>query len=374
MTLSLTKKYPWFDGNVILIVLIIKTILLIFAGAAYQLVKEQPVSAEGSFLEIWKRWDAVHYLKIAETGYTAVGDDRFLIVFFPLYPLLVRSFSYITGNYLVAAFFVTTIASIAVALLFRQLVKLDQPEKTARLAVLFLFIFPTSYFLHIPYTESLFLALVIGSFLAARKRFWLTASILGALACMTRVNGLVLVFALAFEVWDEYRETREFNRAWLFLGLIPAGFSVYLTLNYFVTGSPTTFLEYQREHWQRYFRVPWEGIYESYKRMFNPNIVHAQLYGVQEMLFVVIGFAATVVGWSRLRNSYRAWMVANWLMFVSTSFVLSVPRYTLTLFPLFILVAIAAKRSWAFQVFFVCWSILFLGLFTMQFARGHWAF
>ncbi|HKP68096.1 MAG TPA: mannosyltransferase family protein [Pyrinomonadaceae bacterium] len=374
MALSLTKKYPWFDGNVILIVLIIKAVVLIFAAVAYQIVKEQPVTAEGSVLEIWKRWDAVHYLKIAETGYTAVGDDRFLIVFFPLYPLLVRSFSYITGNYLVAAFLVTTIASVAVGLLFRQLVKLDHPEKTARLAVLFLFVFPTSYFLHIPYTESLFLALVIGSFLAARKRFWLTASILGGLACMTRVNGLILVFALAFELWDEYRETREFNRAWLFLGLIPAGFGAYLILNYLITGNPITFLEYQREHWHRYFRVPWEGLYESCKRMFNPKIVHAQLYGVQEMLFVVIGFAATVVGWSRLRNSYRAWMVANWLMFVSTSFVLSVPRYTLTLFPLFILVAMAAKRSWTFQVLFVCWSILFLGLFSMQFARGHWAF
>jgi hypothetical protein len=259
-------------------------------------------------------------------------------------------------------------------LVLRELVKLDHPERTARLAVLFLFIFPTSYFLHIPYTESLFLALVIGCFLAARKRLWFTAAILGALACMTRVNGLILILALAFEVWEEYRETRKFNRAWLYLAMVPAGFGFYLLLNYFVTGSPTTFVTYQREHWYRYFRVPWEGIYETYKTIFNPKVVDAQMQGVQELLFVVIGLASTIIGWPWLRNSYRVWMIANWLMFVSTSFVLSVPRYTLTLFPLFILMAVAAKRSWSINVLFICWSILFLGLFSIQFVRGFWAF
>ena len=374
MTTKLTERFQWLDVNVVLIVLITKALVLMYAAQAFQIIREQPLYQQDSFLGIWLRWDATHYLKIAESGYTAVGDDRFLIVFFPLYPFFVSVVSFFTGDYLLAGFLATGIASVAVGLLLRELVRLDHPEKTARLAVLFLFIFPTSYFLHIPYTESLFLALAVGCFLAARKRLWLTAAILGALACLTRVNGLVLTFALAFEVWDEYRETRTFNRAWLFLALLPAGFAVYLLLNYFVTGSPTTYLVYQREHWHRYFRVPWEGVYESWKRIFNPKIVDAQLYGVQEMLFVVIGLAATIVGWKWMRNSYRAWMAANWLMFVSTSFVLSVPRYTLTLFPLFILMALAARRSWSLHVLFVTWSILFLGLFSMQFARGHWAF
>jgi hypothetical protein len=191
---------------------------------------------------------------------------------------------------------------------------------------------------------------------------------------MTRINGLVLIPALAFEVWEEYRETRKFDRAWILLLLVPAGFGYYLLINYFITGSPTTFLVYQTEHWHRYIRVPWEGIYEACKRVFNPKAADAQMQGVQEMLFVIIGLASTILGWSRLRNSYRVWMLANWLIFVSTSFVLSVPRYTLTLFPLFILMALAARRSWSLNVLFICWSILFLGLFAAQFVTGHWAF
>ena len=96
--------------------------------------------------------------------------------------------------------------------------------------------------------------------------------------------------------------------------------------------------------------------------------------GFQEILFVLIGAAATIFGWKYLRNSYRVWMVANWMLFVSTSFVLSVPRYTLTMFPIFILFAIAG-RTWRYLNFGVCfWSLLYLALFTTQFVRGNWAF
>jgi hypothetical protein len=367
-------RFKWLDGKVIATVLITKLFVLTFGAQAYQVVKETRLDPSNSFLGIWKRWDALHYLKIAETGYTGVGDDRFLIVFFPLYPFLVSIASFLTRDYILAGFLVTALASVAAGLVFRELVRLDYPEKTARLAVLFLFIFPTSYFLHIPYTESLFLALVIGCFLAARKRMWFAAALLGSLACMTRINGLILVLALAFEIWEEYRETRSFNRSWLFLALVPMGFGFYLFLNFLLTGSPTMFLVYQKEHWYRYFRVPWEGIWETYLRIFNPKAVDAQMMGVQEMLFVLIGFCATLVGWPILRGSYRVWMAANWLIFVSTSFVLSVPRYTITLFPLFILMAATARRSWSLNVLFICWSILFLALFITQFVRGLWAF
>ncbi len=368
-------KFRWLNYKVVATVLVVKFLILVFSAQSFQIINDVPLEAANSFLGIWNHWDAGNYLKIAQTGYTAVGEDRFLIVFFPFYPALVALFGIVVRDFLTSAFIVSGIASVALGLAFRELVRLDYSERTAQLAVLFLFIFPTSYFLHIPYTESLFLALTVGCFLAARKRIWLVAGILGALACLTRINGLILIPALVFEIWEEYRETRRFSRKWLFLVLIPAGFSAYLALNYFVTGSPTMFLIHQREHWFRYFRVPWEGIWETYRTIiYNPKVVDAQMHGVQELLFVIIGFFATIFGWRQLRNSYRVWMAANWLLFVSTSFVISVPRYTLTLFPLFILMALAARRNWWINVLFIVWSILFLSLFITQFVRGWWAF
>jgi len=370
-----TRTVPnWLNLNVIATVLISKLLVLIFASQVFQIIGEHSFSGSETFLGIWKRWDASLYLNIAQNGYTAIGDDRFLIVFFPLYPALVALGDIVFRDYLLSAFLVAGIASIAAGLGLRELTRLDFSERTAQLAVVFLFIFPTSYFLHIPYTESLFLALVIGSFVAARKRSWILAGVLGGLACLTRVNGLVLLPALAFEVYAEYRDTKQVDRRWLFLLLIPLGFSGYLFLNYYVTGDAFMFMTYQREHWYRYFRWPWEGIWETYKRMDNPKPVDAQMTGVQELLFVLVGAFATIFGWRHLRNSYRVWMVVNWLLFVSTSFVLSVPRYTLSLFPIFILMAIAARTYRYVNFGFWMWSVLYLALFITQFVRGNWAF
>ena len=370
-----SSKFPhWLNGRIVATVLVTKALTLLFAIQAFEVLENRSVTTAGGVLGIWQRWDAIHYLKLAEQGYTGTGDDRFLIVFFPLYTLLVSALGTLAGNYLIGAFLASGVASVALGLAFRGLVKLDHSERIAQLSVFFLFIFPTSYFLHIPYTESLFLTLTIGAFLAARERAWLIAAIVGCLACATRINGLVLVPALAFEVWQDYRENHKVDLNWLFLLMIPAGFIGYLLLNYSVAGDPFVFMTYQREHWYRYFRWPWEGLWETIKLIDNPKAVDSHMMGIQELLFVAIGMVALLVGWQKLRNSYRAWMGINWLLFVSTSFVLSVPRYTLTLFPIFILMANAARKYWTFNVLVTVGSLLFLGAFISQFVRGMWAF
>lgn len=368
------KKSTWLNFNVVAVVVIIKFLILMFAAQSFQIVRNEPITEANWYWNLFIYWDAENYLKLAESGYASSEANKLRIVFFPLYPALVWLFSIVFKNYVLSALVVSGIASVALGLVFRQLIKLDYSEKTAQLAVLFLFIFPTSFFFHVPYTESVFLALTVGCFLAARKKSWMLAGILGALACLTRINGLILIFALMFEVWEEYHETRRFNRNWFFLLLIPAGFGGYLALNYFVTGDALMFLTYQRENFQRYFRVPWEGIRETYGRIASPKPTDSQMMGMQELTFVLIGLFATIIGWRYLRKSYVVWMTLNWLLFVSTSFVLSVPRYTLMMFPIFILMARAARRNWHVQVLFIVWSLLYLAIFLTQFVRGWWAF
>ena len=99
----------------------------------------------------------------------------------------------------------------------------------------------------------------------------------------------------------------------------------------------------------------------------------AEMIGTQEVLFIALGLVCTIVSWIKLRPAYSVWMTGNWLLFVSVSFVLSVPRYTLTMFPIYILFSmLAARRVW-FAVITV-WSILYLSFFASMFAWGHWAF
>lgn len=371
---KISKSHSWLNVNVIATVLIIKALILVFAAQSYQVTTEQPITETNWFLGILSRWDSDSYLKIAQFGYASSGEDRFRLVFFPLYPALIALFSVVFRNYILSALVVSGVATLALGLSFRELVKLDYSEKTAQLAVFFLFIFPTSHFLHIPYTESLFLALTVSCFLAARKRMWILVGVLGALACLTRINGLILIPALAFEIWQEYSETRKLNRKWLFLALVPMGFGGYLALNYFVTGDPTMFLIYQRENFHKYFGAPWEGIGITFIILNDPKPAYSQVGGVQELSFVIIGLFATIAGWRYLRNSYRVWMLLNWLVFVSTSFIASVPRYTLIMFPMFILMARAAIRNRQIKVLFIVWSILYLSLFLTQFIKGWWAF
>lgn len=373
-TAAAIKKFGWLNSNVVATVLSVKALILIFGFQSYQIVTDKPLNDIYWFLGIWKHWDAEQYLAIAQNGYAASGENRFLLVFFPLYPWLIRVFSFIFRDYLLSAFVVSGIASVALGLLFRELVRLDYGEKIAQLSVLFLFVFPTGFFLHIPYTESLFLALAVGCFLAARKRCWIIVGILGALACLTRINGLILLPALAFEVWAEYRETEKFNRKWLYLVLPAVGFGAYLFLNFWVSGNPTMFLVYQREHWGKYLSFPLFGIKGIFNSTYGRSVSGSLMNGIQELFFVIIGIFTVVVGWRQLRNSYRVWMLLNWLLFVSTSFVQSVPRYTLVLFPLFILMALAAAKSRWTNTLLTVWSILYLSLFITQFVRGWWAF
>jgi hypothetical protein len=66
-------------------------------------------------------------------------------------------------------------------------------------------------------------------------------------------------------------------------------------------------------------------------------------------------------------------MAGNWLLFVSTAFVVSVPRYSLTLFPLYASLALASRRT----VLLVALSALSIGgliYFAGRFATGAWAF
>jgi hypothetical protein len=354
------------DSEAALLVLVLKGLVLLVAALGVQTLFDQTES----WSTLWTRWDASHYRTLAENGYAASGEGRFSIVFYPLYPWLVRAVSFICQSYFGAALVVSGAASICAGLLLRRLVELDHPGKVARLAVWFLFIFPTAYFLHIGYSESLFLALVLGCILAARKQAWAIAGGLGALACMTRVNGLLLVPTLMVEAWLQYRVTRRINWRWLWIAATGLGFATYLLINYRVTGDPLAFSKIMEEHWYKKITPPWVGIYDVWTRIPRFNLTE----GLHEFIFIVLSFLCTVWCWIKLRPTYAVWMTVNWLLITSTAFVVSVPRYCLTLFPMFILLArLAAARPLAGRIMTAA-SLLLLALFAMKFAHGTWAF
>jgi Predicted integral membrane protein len=121
---------------------------------------------------------------------TRRGDGS--LAFYPLFPCLLRLVAYISGSYLAAGLIVSGIASVAAAVLLRRLVQLDYDSAVALRSVWFFLIFPTAYFLHVGYSESLFLALALASVLAARTDRWGLAGLLGAFCWLTRALALFL--------------------------------------------------------------------------------------------------------------------------------------------------------------------------------------
>lgn len=364
----------WPGAKAAFTAVVVKILLLMFAGHSYHVTQDKKLGNWQDFLALLTRWDATSYVFISQHGYVTEGPERFYLAYFPLYPLLIAAGALIFRDHLLSAFIISAIASIVLAVVFRKLVRLDYSERISQAAVLFMFIFPTAFFLHVPYTESLFLALVVIAFWAARTRKWILAGVIGMFAASTRINGMVLFPALFLEAYHQYRAERQVNYRWLSVMLIPLGFISYLTVNYVVSGSPITFLAYQRENWGKALTLPFSAFKGAFEAYLYRNPSEGHMVGYEELLFAAIGFVAIVLGWRSLRNSYRLWMVINWLLFVCTSFILSVPRYTLTMFPIFILMAAVARRSQPLNVLFIVWSLLYLGLFLSRYVTNNWAF
>ncbi len=361
------------DARLIGMMLAIKAVCMVFAVQSFHVWADQPISGWRGWLEVWNRWDAVNYLKLAEFGYHSTGEMRPMMVFYPLYPWFINLLTYVTRDYLVSAFLISTVASIVVGLLLFRLIAIDYSETLAERTVWFLFIFPTSYFLHIGYTESLFLALALGSLLTARKQDWSLAGCLGALACMARGPGILLMPTLAIEAFSQYRVTRRWNWQWLWIAAVASGFGVYLWINAREAGDPFAFMQIRRESFYISMSWPWVGIRQTIGAL-GHNPAAAEMSGRQELIFITLGFVGAVISWVKLRPMYSVWITLNWLIVTSVTFIASVPRYTLVMFPLHLLFAQLAAKSRVWETVITVWSLLFLALFIGAFARGFWAY
>jgi Gpi18-like mannosyltransferase len=155
------------------------------------------------FVAPWFRWDTQWYIVIAHEGYHRL----FLTAFLPLYPLLVGLLGrLLCGEYLLAALIVSNLATLIALALLYELVRTHYTERLAHRVLWYIALFPASFFLIAAYTESLFLALVLGTFVAAERSRWGWAGVCGFLAIFTRWQGIALIPAL---IWMIYAEKRQ---------------------------------------------------------------------------------------------------------------------------------------------------------------------
>ena len=147
----------------------------------------------GGATDVWARWDSVHFLRIAEHGYSTAET-----AFYPLYPALVAGLGRVFfGHYIVAGIVVSLAATLAAFVLLERLAGERLGAAGGRRAVLYLALFPTALFLQAVYSESLFLFLSLGAFALAERSRFAEAGAVAGLAILTRPTALALLPPLA---------------------------------------------------------------------------------------------------------------------------------------------------------------------------------
>lgn len=333
-----------------------------------------PDSIHLSFLNFtqnsWHYWDASHYLYLANNWYTNLGDEANFIVFFPLYPLILKIFAGL--NIALGSIFLSIGFFVAGSYYFYELVRIDYPEKIARWAVVAMAIFPTSYFFNAPYTESLFLFVFSVAMYSARKEKWAVSGIFTALCCLTRPFGLLVLPAIL----TEWFFAKDRNIRFLPIIILPSVFAAfgYLLLNSYIYGDPFAFRYILANNWQKHLMSPFISIMQSWKIAISGGLTsYGIMVGWMEAVTITICWLLIPVVFKKLRKSWAVFYILSVVLFSSTSFILSTPRYILSIPPFFVLIALAEK-NYFFKILWGFVSIAFLLIFATVFSTGRWAF
>ena len=361
-------------------------------------------------------WDAIWYLGIAETGYPSADSPR--VAFFPLYPLLTRATAGLGGGseaaLLLAGYAVSLVALLGALALLHRLVSLELGRRLAAPTLLLLCVFPASLFLGAPYSESLFLLASVGAFYAARTGRWAWAGAAAAAASGTRSAGVLLLGPLVLIYLYGPRGDRAgaparltaLRGGWLaalrptyalradagWLALAPAGLAAYAAYLGLAHGDALAFGSVQ-DYWGREFAGPLGGIWESLAAAaagvrqiasgarspvvfeqaagdpFRVAAMNLMLLGT--LVFALVGAAGVL---RRLPFAYGAYVAAALMLPLSYPVapqpLMSLPRFLVVLFPIFMWLAIVCEeRGITDRV--AAASAVGLGLFVTQFAGWY---
>jgi hypothetical protein len=348
----------------------------------------------GYLLNPWAHWDGVWYIKIATSGY---ADRDGSTAFFPLYPLLLRYIGVLFRGNLVSTGIVISLVCYAgcVWLLYR-LVSADFDEQVASRAVVYLALGPLSFFLQAVYTESLFLFLSLACFVLARESHWRLAGLAGLLATLTRSTGVLLIIPMAYYY---YRK-----RGWKLaatdahganLLMVVEGLLVWMTYLSLAFGKPLLFSSAQSQ-WERRMAAPNYTVARAVAAVFwgLRKLVSAEYYrafweeprpgsaystastNIINLLFLIGAALLLWYGVRRLPTSYSLFAFASlaYPLFFPSKYVplMSYPRFTLTVFPLYVAAALYTRDRPRMHRLIVAGGLILLLVFSAKFAVFSW--
>ena len=339
----------------------------------------------GAITDVWARWDSVHFLRIAEHGYSTAE-----VAFYPLYPALVALIGRVFfGHYVLAGIVVSLAAALGSFLLLERIAAERLGLDGARRAVLYLALFPTALFLQAVYSESLFLFLCLGAFAFAERARFPEAGALAGLAVLTRPTGLALLPPLALLA----------RRHWWQLATALPIVAMYPIVLWQQIGDPWAFAHAEGT-WHRHLSAagPFGGIWNALRagwagarQLASGSNAHVYWTAVapsdsaplrtaalnlELLAFLVLFIVLAAIAWRRFGVPYGLFAALSLAIPLSVPSarwpLLSLPRFGLTIFPLFLALAWLGGRRPGTHTAIVGSSALLLGVFVTQWALWDW--
>jgi hypothetical protein len=333
----------------------------------------------GWLTDVWARWDSFWFIRIAHHGYDVAAGAP---AFYPLYPGLVAVAGRICGGHYVLGGLLVSLAAAAGAFVLLELLADHLAgAPTARRSVLYLAVFPMSLFLQAVYSESVFLLVAIAAFLAAERRAWLVAGLLCGLALLTRPTGVAVLVGLLV-LAAQSRRARDAAAV-----LVPAAlvFCLYPVVLILSGRSALAFLHVERFWYRRTSLLgPVDAVRATVTaarqltegtatHTYGPHVGadHFAALNLEAAFFFVVAVVLGVVAWRSFGAAYGLMALIPVCAPLFTPAVdqplLSMPRFTLVAFPIFIALGRVAASSRA-QAAVVGVSAILLGVATTQWA------
>lgn len=380
----------WKSGNK---PLAFKELFLVFSAAiGFRILIYVISSAYLSFTggtplpEVMVRWDAAHYIGLAQRGYDGYIEDgkHIFLVFFPLYTWILRAFNFIIPNAAAAGMGISSVCYGIGCCFLYALCKKRYSKRTAVMAVVFISVFPFSFFYGGIMTEGLFFMTAAAALYYTSGHRWLLAGVFGALAALTRMNGVLLIAAAGAELFEYYKPLDgrfKINRRNLieavkrlplvFLPII--GTFIYLGLNWYIDGSPFAFVTHQ-EHWHQgamWFSQTLAYIAENaFGHMGEPI---AACVWIPELLIFIAFFILIVFSMAKKKNPNFILIFAflSLISNYSLSWLLSAGRYVSAVPAFFILLAAVLEKKKALGLIIACGMFMLLVAYLFGFLSGQ---
>src|SRR5574341_711515 len=318
------------------------------------------------WLGIWQRFDANWYISIAENGYGSIdGDDHFP----PLFPMLVRLLKPLFGSAFLSGLFISNLATLYVIKLLYDAYLEWGGTLAAKRAILFMLLYPTSFFLFNVYSESLFLMAALLSLHFMKTRSWVWAGFYAFCAILTRLQGAALIIPMLYLMWLDGPILRK-PPHWLGLMLPAIGGLFYLYLrSRQVTSGIVPFVE---SDWHAQLVPPWQTYWYAIRTLLSD---HFTFVDVLNWIVVTLFIILLIAGWRKIPLEYNLYTAFSLLIIlvrmVETQPLISMSRYSLTLFPAFFALGLTGENPWIQR--FIAYTFILLNLYlSAQFFSWGW--